>query len=64
MSRPARQRGPQMPETPLMTLHRVWRLLSNEDRARFLVEMLTPAERLLVASSLVDDAYEEEATCP
>jgi len=39
-------------ETPLMTLHRVWRKVSPEDRARFLVEMLTPAERRLVATGL------------
>ena len=31
--------------TPLATLHRVWRKVSLEDRARFLIEMLTPAER-------------------
>jgi hypothetical protein len=39
-------------ETPLMALHRAWRQLSNEDRARFLIEMLTPAERRLVATGL------------
>ena len=34
----------QTPETPLITLHRVWRKLSQEDRLRFLQETLTPAE--------------------
>src|SRR5205807_1279391 len=32
-------------ETPLTTLHRVWRKVPTEDRLRFLTEMLTPAER-------------------
>jgi hypothetical protein len=32
-------------ETPLTTLHRVWRQVEPDDRLRFLVEMLTPNER-------------------
>jgi hypothetical protein len=32
-------------ETPLTTLHRVWRQVAPGDRLRFLVEMLTPNER-------------------
>jgi hypothetical protein len=31
--------------TPLATLHRVWRKVSSDDQARFLIEMLTPAQR-------------------
>jgi hypothetical protein len=38
--------------TPLDYLHRYWRKVSPEDRARFLVEMLTPTERRLVATGL------------
>jgi hypothetical protein len=32
-------------ETPLATLHRIWRQVSPDDRIRFLIEMLTPNER-------------------
>ena len=32
-------------ETPLETLHRIWRQLSSQERLEFLVEMLTPNER-------------------
>ena len=32
-------------ETPLETLHRLWRQLSSQERLEFLVEMLTPNER-------------------
>jgi hypothetical protein len=46
-------------EMPLATLHRVWRQVSPDDRARFLIEMLTPAERRLVATGLGPD--EEDA---
>jgi hypothetical protein len=39
-------------ETPLTTLHRVWRKVEPEERLRFLLEMLTPQERRVVATSL------------
>jgi hypothetical protein len=32
-------------ETPLETLHRIWRQLPSQERLEFLVEMLTPNER-------------------
>jgi hypothetical protein len=32
-------------ETPLTTLHRIWRQVTPDDRLRFLLEMLTPNER-------------------
>lgn len=46
-------------ETPLTTLHRVWRKVSPEDRARFLIEMLTPAERRLIQTG----EWPEEDAC-
>jgi hypothetical protein len=39
-------------ETPLTTLHRVWRKVAPDERLRFLLEMLTPQERRVVATSL------------
>jgi hypothetical protein len=41
--------------TPLETLHRIWRKVSPEDRAKFLIEMLTPAERRLIQTGLWPD---------
>jgi hypothetical protein len=48
------------PETPLTTLHRYWRKVPPEDRLRFLLEMLTPNERRLIATGLWP---EEDSAC-
>ncbi len=45
--------------TPLDYLHRYWRQVSPEDRLRFLVEMLTPTERLLLQSGLWPDTLDD-----
>jgi hypothetical protein len=57
---PARPAVPApLAESPLAVLHRVWRQVHPDDRARFFLEMLTPAERRLVATGLWPD--DEEA---
>ena len=43
------------PETPLTTLHRVWRKVSPDDRLRFLSEMLTPNERRALLLGFEED---------
>jgi hypothetical protein len=47
-------------ETPLETLHRLWRQLSSQERLEFLVEMLTPNERR--ALQLGFEALDQEGT--
>jgi hypothetical protein len=54
-----RKRRPSRKKTPLEQLYDLWEKLSNEDRARFLVEMLTPVERRLVASGVWPTEGEE-----
>ena len=39
----------------LATLYLVWRQVAPEDRLRFLIEMLTPAERRAIAFGLEED---------
>lgn len=41
--------------TPLDFLHRYWRQVSPPDRIRFLVEMLTPAERRALQFGFEDE---------
>jgi hypothetical protein len=48
-------------ETPLDTIHRYWRQVSPEDRARFLIEMLTPAERRLIMHGLMEEEPSTDA---
>jgi hypothetical protein len=48
--------------TPLDYLHRYWRKVSPEARARFVMEMLTLAERRLVATGLGPE--EEDGKVP
>lgn len=43
--------------TPLETLHKVWRKVPPEDRLRFLIEMLTPAERRAISAGLLEDNH-------
>lgn len=41
--------------TPLDYLHRYWRKVPSEERLRFLIEMLTPAERRAISTGLLDE---------
>lgn len=47
-------KGHPMHETPLTTLHRIWRQVEPGDRLRFLAEMLTPNERRAIQFGFED----------
>jgi|RhiMetStandDraft_8_1073273.scaffolds.fasta_scaffold18916_2 hypothetical protein len=43
--------------TPLDYLHRYWRKVDQEDRFRFLIEMLTPNERRALQLGLEEEPH-------
>lgn len=46
--------------TPLEMLHRYWRKVSLEERVKFLIEMLMPAEHLPQGRTAPHDAAERQ----
>jgi hypothetical protein len=47
-----------------MQLHRLWRQIPPQDRLRFLIEMLTPAERRVVSTGLwPEDMQQPDTSC-
>ncbi len=43
--------------SPLEQLQACWRAVDSTDRARFLIERLTPAERVAISYGLEEDAH-------